>query len=78
MSQFTSRPECRDAFGGPRNDAVELGGTAQRRQERAVHRNIVVRVEPAFDRLLEQTKRRRDLAGDREALAQMERDVRIK
>ena len=43
-----------------------------------MHRNIVVRVEPAFDRLLEQPKRRRDIAGDREALAQMERDVPIK
>ena len=71
-------PECSDAFCCPGDDSIELGHSPQRSHERTVHRHIVMRVEPTFDRLVEQTKRCWNVASDREALAQMERDVRVK
>ena len=54
-SDFTA--ECGYAFGRSGDDAVELGDAAQWSHERAVRRNVVVRVEPTFDRVFEQAKR---------------------
>ena len=76
-SSRLARSERRDAVGCPSNNASELGAAAQRREKRAVQRDVVVRAEPALDRLLEQTKRGWRVAGNGEALAQMEGDVPI-